>query len=246
MSMRIHRFIAQAGITSRRKAEEMIAEGRVTLNGHLVTEMGVKVEEGDKVKVDGRLIKPLEHCTLIMNKPRGVLTTMDDPGGRKTVLDLVPDNLRHAKPVGRLDKETDGLLLLTTDGELASRLTHAKYGVEKEYVAVVEGRIEEGDLEKLRKGVFVEGRRTSPAVVRAGFYDDKHDQTGITLIIHEGRKRQVRMMCLAVGHPVKTLRRVRIGHLVLKGMAPGEVRRLPKKDLDRLKASVGLGPEVEG
>lgn len=240
MSMRIHRFIAQAGITSRRKAEEMVREGRVTLNGALVEEMGVKVAEGDEVRVDGRLIKPLQHVTLIMNKPKGVLTTTDDPAGRATVLNLIPENLRAVKPVGRLDKDTEGLLLLTTDGDLAARLTHAKYGVEKEYVATVKGKPEEPILEKLRKGVFVEGRRTAPAEIKAGFYDDRSDLTTLTIILHEGRKRQIRMMCLSVGHPVKSLKRVRIGHLVIKGMGPGEVRHLPKKDLDRLKEQVGL------
>jgi 23S rRNA pseudouridine2605 synthase len=238
--MRLHRWIAQTGLTSRRKAEELIQQGRVMVNGELVTEMGVKVEPDDRVEVDGEVLRALEQVTVMLNKPKGVVTTLDDPQGRRTIMDLLPTNLRGLKPVGRLDKDTEGLILLTTDGDLASRLTHAKYGVEKEYLAHVEGRPDEEALEKLRRGVFVDGRRTAPAVVRLIHVDEKRMVTALSLILHEGRKRQVRMMCEYVGHPVRDLRRIRIGHLVLKGMAPGEARLLPKKDLDKLRKAVGL------
>lgn len=238
--MRLHRFIAQSGITSRRKAEELIAQGRVMVNGQIVTAMGVQVEEGDEVKVDGESISLQESSTLIMNKPKGLLTTLNDPQGRPTVMRLIPREYQSVKPVGRLDKDTEGLLLLTTDGELAMRLTHAKYGIEKEYLAVVLGFPTPSSIDKLRKGVFVEGRRTSPAQVEVIPGDDTKGTTRLKIIIHEGRKRQVREMCRMVGHEVISLRRVRIGHLVLKGMAPGEVRRLPKVDVERLKTAVGL------
>ena len=238
--MRLHRYIAQSGITSRRKAEEMIAQGRVMVNGKIIITMGVLVEPGDEVRVDGELIAVQDSATLIMNKPKGLLTTMDDPQGRPTVMRLIPKEYQAVKPVGRLDKDTEGLLLLTTDGELAMRLTHAKYGIEKEYLAVVDGLPTHSSIEKLRRGVFVEGRRTSPAQVEMIPGDDTKGTARLKIIIHEGRKRQVREMCRMVGHEVISLRRVRIGHLILKGMAPGEVRRLPKVDVERLKTAVGL------
>lgn len=238
--MRLHRYIAQSGITSRRKAEEMIAQGRVMVNGKIITTMGVLVEPGDEVRVDGEFIAVQDSATLIMNKPKGLLTTLDDPQGRPTVMRLIPREYQAVKPVGRLDKDTEGLLLLTTDGELAMRLTHAKYGIEKEYLAVVDGLPSQSSIDKLRKGVFVEGRRTSPAQVEMIPGDDTKGTARLKIIIHEGRKRQVREMCRMVGHEVISLRRVRIGHLVLKGMAPGEVRRLPKVDVEKLKTAVGL------
>ena len=238
--MRLHRYIAQSGLTSRRKAEELIAQGRVMVNGQVVTAMGVLVEADDEVSVDGEVLKIQETYTLLMNKPKGLLTTLHDPQGRPTVMALLPKELQSAKPVGRLDKDTEGLLLLTTDGELAMRLTHAKYGIEKEYLAVVEGIPTLASLEKLKRGVFVEGRRTAPCQAEMIPGDATKGTSRLKIILHEGRKRQVREMCLSIGHQVISLRRVRIGHLILKGMAPGEVRRLPKKEVDRLRREVGL------
>lgn len=238
--MRLHRYIAQSGLTSRRKAEELIAQGRVMVNGQAVTAMGVLVEADDEISVDGEVLKIQETYTLLMNKPKGLLTTLHDPQGRPTVMALLPKELQSAKPVGRLDKDTEGLLLLTTDGELAMRLTHAKYGIEKEYLAVVEGIPTPASLEKLKRGVFVEGRRTAPCQAEMIPGDATKGTSRLKIILHEGRKRQVREMCLSIGHQVISLRRVRIGHLILKGMAPGEVRRLPKKEVDRLRREVGL------
>lgn len=238
--MRLHRYIAQSGLTSRRKAEELIAQGRVMVNGQVVTAMGVLVEADDEVTVDGETLKIQESFTLLMNKPKGLLTTLHDPQGRPTVMVLLPKELQTAKPVGRLDKDTEGLLLLTTDGELAMRLTHAKYGIEKEYLAVVEGIPTSASLEKLKRGVFVEGRRTAPCQAELIPGDATKGTARLKIILHEGRKRQVREMCLSIGHQVISLRRVRIGHLVIKGMAPGEVRRLPRKEVDRLRREVGL------
>ncbi|MCG9896303.1 MAG: rRNA pseudouridine synthase [Fimbriimonadaceae bacterium] len=242
--MRLHRYIAQAGITSRRKAEGLILEGRVRVNGTTILELGTKVEPGDRVTVDGRLVELQESVTVMMNKPKGVVTTVTDPEGRRTVMDLLPDSLQHLKPVGRLDKETEGLLLLTNEGELAARLTHAKFGVEKEYVATVRGVPDERELARMRRGLPVEGRRTAPADVEIVSAEPTGLTSVLRIILHEGRKRQVREMCLAIGHPVKALRRVRIGFLLVKGLAAGEVRRMPVKDLRRLRGMVGLDPET--
>ena len=238
--MRLHRFIAQAGITSRRKAEEMIQQGRVEVNGEIVVELGTKVGPSDIVVVDGQEVKQIQHVTLVMNKPKGYVTTMDDPEGRHTVVDLLPPNMTGVKPVGRLDRDTEGLLLFTTEGDLAMRLTHARYGIDKEYVATVYGIPTEDELDRLRRGIFIEDRRTAPCQIRRTGQDDRRDLTTLSIILHEGRNRQIRNMFEAIGKPVKSLRRTRIGHLVLKGMSPGEVRLLPQKELLRLKKSVGL------
>ncbi|MES1228207.1 MAG: pseudouridine synthase, partial [Armatimonadota bacterium] len=162
--MRLHRFIAQCGVTSRRKAEELIATGRVAVNGQVVREQGVKVGPGDAVEVDGERIGQPDPVTLLLMKPTGYITTLSDERNRPTVMRLIPD-FGPVKPVGRLDMDTDGLLLLTTDGELASRLTHARYGIEKEYRVVVSGVPGERELDRLRNGVYIEGRRTSPCKV---------------------------------------------------------------------------------
>lgn len=236
--MRIHRYIASSGLCSRRKAEELVREGRVSLNGKLVVEMGVPVQEGDEVAVDGVPVSPAQHQYIVLNKPKGVVTTLSDPQRRPTVARLLPPSAQGLKPVGRLDLETEGLLILTNDGELAMRLTHPRYGVEKEYEAEVAGVPTEDTLEKLRKGVFVEGRRTSPAQVRLLGYGATNARLSIT--IHEGRKRQVRLMCLSVGHPVQELKRVRIGPLRLKGMRPGEARVIGVQQVKTLKKMVGL------
>lgn len=241
--MRLHRFIAQCGITSRRKAEELILEGRVAVNGTTVRELGVKVGPGDSVEVDGEVIGQPEPVTLLLNKPKGYVTTTSDEKGRPTVMRLVP-SFGPVKPVGRLDMETEGLLLLTTDGDLASRLTHARYGIEKEYRAVVSGEPDERDLERMRRGVVIDGRRTSPCTVeplRLG-----PDSSLLKFVLHEGRNRQIRRLCEAVGHPVIELSRNRIAHLTSRGMKPGECRKLGEKEVSRLRALVGLEASPRG
>lgn len=239
---RLHVRIAHAGVCSRRTAEKLILEGRVEVNGNIVAELGYKVSPEDQVRVDGMPIKSAKQYTVIVNKPLGVVTTMSDPQGRQTIVKYLPDYGVPLKPVGRLDMDTEGLLLCTNDGELAHRLAHPRYGVEKEYQAVVLGLVSETALNKLRNGVFVEGRKTSPAQVEVIHVEPKTDTTGLRITIHEGRKRQVRMMCDAVGHPVKTLKRVRYGHLNIRGMRAGEARLLGKKDVDELRRMVGLEP----
>lgn len=231
--VRLHRYIASCGLCSRRKAEELIAEGRVSVNGEPVAQPGTKVTDKDRVEVDGRVIKPQKFIYVVMHKPRGVITAMSDDRGRKTVADLLPRLDAVVKPVGRLDYDTDGLLLFTNDGELAKKLTHPSHGFEKEYEAVVRGEVEPKAVERLRKGVRIERRTTSPAVVEVLGADRRG--TRLRFVLTEGWKRQVRLMCESVGHPVIELRRTRFGPLRLKGMSPGECRILTQKQVEALK-----------
>lgn len=237
---RLHKFIASAGLCSRRAAEELIRAGRVEVNGETVSELGIKVGDEDEVRVDGEVIRPQRKHYVLLNKPRGVVTTMRDPQNRPTILRHVPDLGVALKPVGRLDMDSEGLLLLTNDGELAARLTHPRYGVEKEYVAIVRGEVGEKALARLRKGVFIEGGKTAPAKVEAGRYDPKRGTTRLTLVLHEGRNRQVRLMGEAVGHPVVDLRRTRIAFLRLRDLPPGGCRALTKAEVASLRSLVGL------
>lgn len=238
---RLHKRIAAAGICSRRAAEELIREGRVKVNGAVIVEMGVKVGPEDRIEVDNRPIGFAKSYTLVMNKPVGYITTLSDPQGRRTVKELLPALPVQVKPVGRLDYDSEGLLLFTNDGHLAQRLTHPRYGVEKEYQAVVSGVPEEQELEKLRKGVWIpEGGKTAPAEVRLVHVDKKGVSAVLKITIHEGRKRQVRLMCEAIGHPVQSLRRTRIGPLVLKNLPPGACRKVGEKELEELRRAVKL------
>jgi 23S rRNA pseudouridine2605 synthase len=205
-------------------------------------DMGVKVEPFDEVRVDGQPLIAARQYTVLLHKPMGVVTTLSDPQGRPTIVRYLPDYGVQLKPIGRLDMDTEGLLLVTNDGDLAHRLAHPRYGVEKEYQAIVRGILDDKALNTLRKGVFVEDRKTAPARVEVIHVEDKKQTTGLRITIHEGRKRQVRLMCEAVGHPVISLKRVRIGPLVLKGLRAGEARLLGKKEVDELRALVGLEP----
>jgi 23S rRNA pseudouridine2605 synthase len=237
---RLHVRIAHAGVCSRRAAEKLILEGRVEVNGHIVVELGYKVAAEDNVRVDGVGLRTTKSYTVVINKPLGVVTTLADPQGRPTIVRYIPDYGVQLKPVGRLDMDTEGLLLCTNDGDLAHRLAHPKYGVEKEYQAVVLGIPNDEELEALRNGVFIEGKRTAPARIEVIHAEPKTNTTGLRIIIHEGRKRQVRLMCEAVGHPVKSLKRVRYGPLKIRGMRVGEAKLLGKKEVDELRALVGL------
>jgi pseudouridine synthase len=241
---RLHKRIAASGLCSRRAAEELIRQARVEVNGQIVVEMGVKVCPEDVVRVDGVPVGSSKLTTLIMNKPAGYVTTMSDPQGRPTVKSLLPRMDAVVKPVGRLDMETDGLLLFTNDGPLAQRLTHPRYSVEKEYRAVVDGIPDEKALNRLREGVYIqEGGKTAPAKVRLLSGTPGQRSAVLTIVIHEGRKRQVRLMCEAVGHPVISLKRVRIGPLVLKNLPAGACRLLGMKEVDKLREMVGLNSE---
>ena len=235
---RLQKVLARIGIGSRRVCEDLIADGRVTVNGEVAV-LGRRVDvDRDEVAVNGVIIgvRPgLVH--LLLNKPTGVITTADDPQGRPTVLELVPDEPR-VFPVGRLDLDTEGLLLLTNDGDLAHRLTHPSFGVEKEYIAHVEGEPTRGELRLLREGVELDDGLTAPAkaaLVGPGI---------LRLTIHEGRNRQVRRMCEAVGHPVKRLIRTRIGPLADRKLKPGQWRALTGDELRSLeRAAVARVPK---
>jgi 23S rRNA pseudouridine2605 synthase len=239
-SERLHVRIAHSGFCSRRAAERLIKEARVEVNGKLVIDMGVQVTPSDEVRIDGIALKSERTMSVLLYKPRGVVTTLHDPQGRPTIVRFLPDYGVTLKPVGRLDMDTDGIIICTNDGDLAHRLTHPRFGVEKEYRAVVEGIPDEKALGQLRKGVYVEGRKTAPAQVETIHAEAKSNTTGLLITIHEGRKRQIRLMCEAVGHPIKTLTRIRIGPLRSKGMRAGEAKLLSKVEVDALRKLVGL------
>jgi 23S rRNA pseudouridine2605 synthase len=237
---RLQKVLAQAGVASRRACEELIRQGRVQVNGQVVTEMGTKVDpHRDAIRVDGKPISdPAEKVYLILNKPPGYISTVHDPWGRPTVLDLIPYEER-LYPVGRLDAESEGLLLLTNDGRLTHRLTHPRYEHEKEYLTLVRGRPRDAVLSRLRRGVDLEEGRTAPAEVnrvsRKEGLETPPDTTWLRIVIHEGRKRQIRRMCAAVGHPVQRLVRVRMGPIELGDLAVGEYRPLSAKEVRRLQ-----------
>jgi 23S rRNA pseudouridine2605 synthase len=227
--VRLAKFLAHAGVASRRTSERLVAEGRVTVAGDVVTDPARDVDEASEVAVDDRPVKPEPRVVYALNKPAGVVSTARDPQGRPTVVQLVRSRHR-LYPVGRLDADSTGLILLTNDGELADRLTHPRYGLRKVYrVRVRPPRVSPGALRTLREGVELEDGVTAPARVR-------HPRRGVLEItIREGRKRQVRRMCEAVGHRVVELERVAFGPLGLRDLAPGESRRLTKSEVERLR-----------
>ena len=231
MSERVHKVLARAGVASRRRCEELIEEGRVEVNG-VVVELGGRVDvRTDIVTVDGAFV-PLapDAVYYLLNKPAGHVTTAHDPQGRPTVVELVPAEPRVV-PVGRLDLDTEGLLLLTNDGELTHRLTHPSFGVEKEYLAEVDGTPSRAALRQLREGIELDDGPTAPAKVALV------PPNVLRLVIHEGRNRQVRRMCAAIGHPVLRLVRVRIGPLTIGTLAPGTWRELEGAEVRALAAA---------
>jgi 23S rRNA pseudouridine2605 synthase len=241
--VRLQKILSSAGIASRRAAEDLIRQGRVSLNGQVVTELGAKADPArDELRVDGRRVKGAErHRYILLNKPKGYVTTRSDPRRRPTVLDLLHGVREYVYPVGRLDFDSAGLLLLTNDGDLAARLTHPRHGVEREYHAWVLGVPDEHDLERLRRGITIEGRRTGQAdveVLHAGRGRHKN-QTRVSLVIREGRNRQVRKMCEAIGHPVVDLDRVRFGPIADTRLKPGSSRDLTPDEVRRLSHAAG-------
>jgi len=227
--VRLAKYLAHAGVASRRASEGLIAEGRVSVGSDIVTDPARDVDETSDVKVDGDRVHAETREVWIVNKPAGVVSTAQDTHGRQTVVDLVRSS-RRLYPIGRLDAESTGLLLLTNDGELANRLTHPRYGVEKVYRAHVRpAPVAEASLRALREGIKLEDGRTAPAGVR-------QVRPGLLEIrLKEGRKRQVRRMCLAVGHRVETLERIAFGPLRLEGLKPGRPRRLTPAEVERLR-----------
>jgi pseudouridine synthase len=238
-SMRLNKFLAHAGVCSRREADHLIAEGRVSVNGRPVLEFGEKVDPARvRVAVDGKPVRGAAERTvcILMNKPGGRVVSARDPFGRPTVMDLLGRLPVRVYPVGRLDLDTEGVLLLTNDGDLALRLTHPRFGVVKVYEARVEGDPAEADLDKVRKGIFIDGRRTAPARVRV--LKRTHRHSTLKVEIHEGRKREIRRLFEAAGFPVSSLVRVEFAGLNLEGLKSGEWRYLNKKEIDRLRERV--------
>jgi len=237
MKERIQKILAEMGVASRRKAEEMIEEGRVVVNGK-VARLGEKADPlVDHIKVDGKLLtKPEPKVYFIFNKPRGVVTSLYDPEGRPTVKDFLKGIRQRVYPVGRLDYDSEGLLILTNDGELAYSILHPSKEIPKTYLVKVKGKIDEDSIEKLRKGVKIEGGMTAPAKVIK--ISETEENSWIEITIHEGRKRQIRRMLLKVGHPVLKLKRIKIANLKLGSLKPGEIRRITPEELKKLRSLI--------
>ncbi|WP_295362178.1 pseudouridine synthase [uncultured Pseudoramibacter sp.] len=236
--MRLQKYMAHCGVASRRKAEQMIAEGRVQVNGEVVTFPGTQVSEADEVKVDGQSIAPEQHVYILLNKPKGVVSTSSDRHADQTLLDLIHFKERLYS-VGRLDKETSGLLILTNDGDLTFQLTHPSRHVTKTYRCTVRGKVSAYEVKQLRDGVSIpmdDGSRYQTQSAEVEVVKENRGSTVLTIRISEGKKRQVRKMCAEVGHPVIHLERKAIGSLTDPSLKPGQWRYLTKEEIERLKA----------
>ena len=232
--MRLQKYLAQCGVASRRHAEEMIAEGLVSVNGQVITQMGVQVEEGDEVRVKGEIVRPEAVKKYVLyHKPIGEVTTVSDPEGRPTVMQHFQDYPVRLYPVGRLDFDSEGLLLLTNDGDLADKMMHPSNEVDKTYLARVTGNVTLESVRELRMGVMLDDHKTSPAKVR--IIKEETFATVVLVTIHEGRNRQVRRMFDAVGHRVLMLRRVKFGPLELGDLKRGQWRELTDQEVAALK-----------
>jgi pseudouridine synthase len=244
--IRLQKILSAAGIASRRAAETIITEGRVTVNGHTITELGTRADPTtDDIRVDGRRIHThVARRYLLLNKPRGYVTTRRDPQQRPTVMDLIKHEREYLYPVGRLDYDSEGLLLLTNDGDLAARLMHPRHEIERVYEVRVRGVPDEHDLARLTRGLPIEGRRTAPARARLAETGRgaREDQSIVEITLREGRTRQVRKMCEAIGHPVVRLKRVRIGPIADEALKPGQYRPLTSDEVSRLKRAAAAAP----
>lgn len=234
-TIRLEKYLALAGVASRRKSKKIVKSGRVTVNDKKVFIPGTRiVPEIDLVKLDGeKVIIDRQLVYIMLNKPQGYICTVDDEFGRPTVLDLLPDMEQRVYPVGRLDMDTEGLLLITNDGDLTHRLTHPRYQIDKVYIARVEGEPDAQELDRLRKGVKIKTGLTSPAEVEV--LQKSGGNTQLKIIIHEGMKRQIRRMCRKVGHEVSFLKRIQIGPLKLGELDTGKYRSLTEEEIDKLK-----------
>ncbi|WP_188206052.1 pseudouridine synthase [Alkalibacillus aidingensis] len=232
---RLQKVIAKSGVTSRRKAETLIQDGRVKVNGKVVKELGTKVSNNDEVEVDDILIEKEAPIYIMVNKPRRVLSSVKDDKGRSVITDLLGEDIEErVYPVGRLDYDTTGLLLLTNDGSLTNKLIHPKYGVDKVYVAKVKGMLTKQDLTTLKKGVTHEGERLKCVHARILEVDKKKEKTKVELTLHQGKNRQVRRMFEAIGYRVEKLKRERFGTLTLGKLQPGEYRELTPHEVKQL------------
>jgi len=233
--MRLHKFIANCGYTSRRRAELLIQAGRVEVNGKVLTSLGTTMDPTkDKVTINGEEISPPQARTIMLNKPRGIITSTHDTHERLTVMDILPRSLRNAGvlPAGRLDQDTEGLLILTNDGDLSHRITHPRFETEKEYEAFVQSRPSPEAIRRLEAGIQLDGEQTSPAKVTS--VEPAAGKTRVCIVIREGKKRQVRRMFEAIGNDVLTLTRLRIGGLWLRDLSTGKWRDLSPKEIEDL------------
>ncbi len=234
MLMRLQKYLAEAQVASRRKAEEIILQGRVSVNGNIATELGTKVEsDSDIVEVDGKKVSICQNAVyIVLNKPEGCVTTVKDQFNRKSVLDYVKDVKERIYPVGRLDYDTSGLLILTNDGELTYKLTHPKHNIEKTYIADVDREPDSNDMEKFKNGLIIDGRKTAPAEIEI---IKKGRLTSLKIKIHEGRNRQVRKMCAAINCNVVRLKRIAEGNIELGKLEKGKYRYLTDEEIMYLK-----------
>ncbi|RLQ95050.1 23S rRNA pseudouridine(2605) synthase RluB [Falsibacillus albus] len=233
---RLQKVIAHAGIASRRKAEELILEGKVKVNGKIVKELGTKVTENDQIEVEGIPVEREEKVYFLLYKPRGVISAVADDKGRKVVTDFFPHIEQRIYPVGRLDYDTSGVLLLTNDGDFANALMHPKFEIPKTYVARLKGLPSRQAIKQLERGVMLEDGKTAPAKVKVKSFDKKKDKSIVEITIHEGRNRQVRRMFEAIGHPVAKLKREQFAFLTLNGLNAGEIRELTPHEVKQLRA----------
>ena len=233
MEIRLQKYLAEAGVASRRKAEELILDGRIAVNGNIVSELGTKVSDDDIITFDGkRVFKEEKNVYVIFHKPEGCVTTVKDQFKRKTVLDYFKNIDERIYPVGRLDYDTSGLLIMTNDGELTYTLTHPKHNVPKVYIAQVDKVPSKSDIQKFQSGLVIDGYKTAPAklvIVKKG------ETTSLKITIHEGRNRQVRKMCNAIGCKVLRLKRIAVGEIKLGELKKGEYRNLEKSEIEYLK-----------
>ncbi|TWS94866.1 MULTISPECIES: pseudouridine synthase [unclassified Streptococcus] len=232
--MRINKYMAHAGVSSRRKAEELIKKGLVTLNGQVITDLATQVKSGDVVEVSGSPIYNEEKVYYLLNKPRGVISSVSDDKGRQTVIDLLPQVKERIYPVGRLDWDTTGLLILTNDGDFTDKMIHPRNEIDKVYVARLKGIATKDNLRPLTRGVVIDGKKTKPARYSIIKVDPEKNRSVVELIIHEGRHHQVKKMFESVGLLVDKLSRTRFGTLDLTGLRPGQSRRLNKKEISQL------------
>lgn len=231
--MRLAKYLADKGVASRRKSETLIAQGRVTVNGIIINEQGIKIDPlKDEVKVDGLSLESVAKVYILLYKPAGYISSVSDPWGRPVVTDLIRETNLRIYPVGRLDFDTEGLLLLSNDGNFANHIIHPRYKIDKKYVALVQGKVNLDTVKLLQRGVLLDDGLTAPAGVTRMKVDSS--QTLLEIIIHEGRKRQVKRMLAAVGHPVIKLQRTEVAFLTLKGLTPGQYRYLSSEEVEKL------------
>jgi 23S rRNA pseudouridine2605 synthase len=246
MEVRLQKVIAASGLASRRKAEEWIAQGRVTINGKIVRELGTRIDpERDHVKVDGRHLKGVEpYAYIMLNKPKGIVSSLNDPEGRPTINDLLHGVTLRVFPVGRLDFDTEGLMLLTNHGELAQALLHPRYHVAKVYLAKAKGVLDDEEIGQLARGIKLDDGMTAPAIVKKVRKAEENSWLEVT--IYEGRKHQIKRMFEAVGHPVLKLKRIRFGPLALGDLLPGGFRYLTDREANKLREMLAKRFEVRG